>query len=211
MGCSAAVPALRSARHIVRSDPEARVLVVNLELCTLHMQETRDIETALSFLLFADGCSAALVTGEPSGLALEDFAMSVIPDSQSLITWDIANHGFLMHLSGQVPTRILQALREDLESGDGILRGEGTRGDGSYGRCMPAAAPCWMRWRPGMACRRRHCGIRGQCCTTTATCPRPPSCFVLRAMMQESTPARGLGMAFGPGMVAETIRFRRLG
>jgi predicted naringenin-chalcone synthase len=44
-GCSAAVPALRLAQQAVRSDPAARVLVVNLELCSLHLQETAEIET----------------------------------------------------------------------------------------------------------------------------------------------------------------------
>ena len=32
--------ALKLARHIVRSQPDARVLTVNLELCTLHLRET---------------------------------------------------------------------------------------------------------------------------------------------------------------------------
>jgi alpha-pyrone synthase len=40
MGCYAAINALKLARHIVRSDPKAGVLMVNLELCTLHFQET---------------------------------------------------------------------------------------------------------------------------------------------------------------------------
>jgi predicted naringenin-chalcone synthase len=79
MGCAAAVPALRIAQATVLADPEARVLVVNLELCTLHMQETDDIEIALSFLLFGDGCAAALVTAEETGLALDDFRAITIP------------------------------------------------------------------------------------------------------------------------------------
>ena len=36
MGCYAAINALKMARHIVRSERGARVLVVNIELCTLH-------------------------------------------------------------------------------------------------------------------------------------------------------------------------------
>ncbi len=56
MGCSAAVPALRAAQHIVRSQPAARVLVVNVELCTLHLRQTADLEQVLSFLIFGDGC-----------------------------------------------------------------------------------------------------------------------------------------------------------
>jgi predicted naringenin-chalcone synthase len=128
MGCSAAVPALRVASQTVRADPSARVLVVNLELCSLHLQEAADIETVLSFLLFGDGCAAALVTSDPRGIALGDFRSAVIPHSQDLITWRIGDSGFHMHLSGKVPGRIARALREEAarNDADGLLRGEGT-------------------------------------------------------------------------------------
>jgi len=53
------VNALKLARHIVRLEPGARVLAMNLELCTLHLHETTDLEEILSFLLFGDGCAAA--------------------------------------------------------------------------------------------------------------------------------------------------------
>ena len=79
MGCAAAVNALKIAHHVVRSTPDAKILVVNIELCTLHMQETRDLEQILSALLFGDGCSAALVSSDPVGLALTDFKAVTIP------------------------------------------------------------------------------------------------------------------------------------
>ena len=44
MGCYAAINALKSAHHIVRSVPEARVLILNLELCSLHLQETQELD-----------------------------------------------------------------------------------------------------------------------------------------------------------------------
>ena len=81
MGCYAAVNALRVAYHIVRSEPAARVLVVNLELCTLHLQETPDLETVLAFMLFGDGATAALVSAAPTGLALLDFRATTLPES----------------------------------------------------------------------------------------------------------------------------------
>ena len=102
MGC-AAINALKSAHHIVRSAPESRVLILNLELCSLHMQQTADLEQILSFLLFADGCSAALVSGDARGLALDSFLAVSIPETSHLITWKIRDGGFDMHLSGQVP------------------------------------------------------------------------------------------------------------
>jgi len=73
MGCYAAINALKLARHIVRSQPEARVLALNLELCTLHLHETDDLEEILSFLLFADGCAAALVSADAIGARYGNF------------------------------------------------------------------------------------------------------------------------------------------
>jgi predicted naringenin-chalcone synthase len=92
MGCCAAVPALRLAQAIVLAEPAARVLVVNVELCTLHLQETRDLEIALSFLLFGDGAAAALVTsravlaarGNMSMFALADMLRSATPGQLGL-------------------------------------------------------------------------------------------------------------------------------
>ena len=68
MGCYAAINAFKLARHIVRSEPEARVLVVSLELCTLHMKEQLRSSRCCSLLLWGDGCAACLVTAEPKGL-----------------------------------------------------------------------------------------------------------------------------------------------
>jgi predicted naringenin-chalcone synthase len=111
MGCYAAIAALRSARHIVRSDPAARVLVVTVEISTLHLQDEVEIEPLLAMLQFGDGAAAALVTNGGAGLSIErPFAIN-LPDSEQLIRWTIGDQGFAMHLSGEVPGRIADALR----------------------------------------------------------------------------------------------------
>ena len=213
MGCSAAVPALRCAAQTVLADPAARVLVVNLELCTLHLQESSDLETVLSFLLFGDGCAAALVSATPGGIALEDFRTRLIPDSQHLITWHIGDQGFLMHLSGQVPGRILSALRQEREDGgeDGLLRGEGVQAIDLWavhagGRTVLDAVEAGLGLPERGLCHSRAVLQEfGNMSSATVL-------FVLARMMraarQGAAGARGLAMAFGPGMVAETFRFR---
>ncbi|HVE23242.1 MAG TPA: type III polyketide synthase [Acidocella sp.] len=204
MGCCAAVPALRAAQAIVLADPAARVLVVNVELCTLHLQETKDLEAALSFLLFGDGAAAALVTAEPEGVRLGDFASMAIPETSGHITWHIGDQGFLMHLSGKVPGAISHALRE---SPHAVLREDTVRdidlwavhGGGrtvldavQAGLDLPAAA---------LAPSRAVLAAHGNMSSATVM-------FVLAGMMQSAAPGqRGLAMAFGPGMVAETFRF----
>jgi predicted naringenin-chalcone synthase len=187
------------------------VLVVNLELCTLHMQETEDLETVLSFLLFGDGCAAALVSAEPTGIALDDFRSVLIPDSQGLITWRIGDQGFLMHLSGQVPGRIAKALRREREQPDtgGILRGEGVDAVALWavhagGRTVLDAVEAGLDLAPAcLAPSRAVLAAYGNMSSATVM-------FVLDRMMRglPSVGQRGLAMAFGPGMVADTFRFR---
>jgi len=215
MGCSAAVPALRLAHDAVRADPAARVLVVNLELCTLHMQETTDIGSVLSFLLFGDGCAAAVVTAEPTGIALRDFRAAIIPDSQDLIQWRIGDQGFDMHLSGKVPGRIALALREELVCPDraGVLHGEGTQAIDLWaihggGRTVLDAVEAGLGLgRDALRQSRSVLHDFGNMSSATVM-------FVLRRMLRERSrqiTQRGLAMAFGPGMVAETFRFQILG
>jgi alpha-pyrone synthase len=110
--CYAAINALKLARHIVRSDPKAGVLMVNLELCTLHFQETQELEPVLSFLVFADGAAASLITSCEQGFALDSFKAVTVPDTRDLITWKISAVGFDMLLSGQVPAELGRALHE---------------------------------------------------------------------------------------------------
>jgi predicted naringenin-chalcone synthase len=210
MGCAAAIPALRAASHAVRAQPGARALVVNLELATLHLQESSDLETVLSFLLFADGAAAALVTGDATGLALGDFRAAIIPGSADLITWHIGDQGFDMHLSGKVPGRIAAALREDLARGDpgGILRGEGTQAVDLWavhagGRTVLDAVEIGLRLdKAALRASRAVLHDFGNMSSATVM-------FVLRRLLAAGgAGGRGLALAFGPGMVAETFRFR---
>jgi predicted naringenin-chalcone synthase len=206
MGCAAAVPALRAADAIVRADPAARVLVVNVELCSLHLRETEDIETALTFLLFGDGASAALVTAAPEGIALEDFRAQIIPDSAGLITWAIGDHGFEMYLSGQVPGRIAETLRQQTAP-TGLLRGEPADAYALWavhagGRTVLDAVEIGLAL-PRDALSRSRAVLRDCGNMSSATLM-----FVLAALLAEGATGSGLAMAFGPGMVAETFRFR---
>jgi predicted naringenin-chalcone synthase len=103
MGCYAAINGLKAAYHIVRSQPQAKFILVNIELCTLHLQEKADFESLLSFLQFADGCAASLISAKPSGLEIVDFHCELIPENEEQIQWHIGDSGFEMKLSLEVP------------------------------------------------------------------------------------------------------------
>jgi alpha-pyrone synthase len=200
MGCSAAINALKLARHIVRSDPKAGVLMVNLELCSLHLQETQELEKVLSFLIFADGAAASLITAREHGFALDSFNAVIVPKTRGLITWKVRGLGFDMLLSGQVPAELGRALHEgELMAGrDGIDLWAVHPGGRSIldavekGLELPASA---------LAVSREVLSCFGNMSSAAVM-------FVLQRMMEQARPGqRGCAMSFGPGLTAETMRF----
>lgn len=205
MGCFAAVNALRAARHIVRSEPASRVLVVNIELCSLHLQERWELARMLSFLLFGDGASAALVTAEPEGLALGAFRTEVAPGTDGLITWDIGDSGFEMHLSGQVPNQIRGLIRT---RGASLLRALHVAEPRHWavhagGRTILDAVQDGFGLGPE-ALRSSRAVLRDFGNISSATLM-----FVLeRILAGPPAPGAGVAMAFGPGLTVESFAFR---
>ncbi len=108
MGCYAAFPALRMADHFCRARPDAVVLVVCVELCSLHLQFREEVDSLLANALFADGAAAVIVSarapkdGHPV-LAMESFTSALAPEGARHMAWEIGDHGFNIRLSTYVP------------------------------------------------------------------------------------------------------------
>jgi predicted naringenin-chalcone synthase len=208
MGCYAAFNALKLARHIVRSEPSSKVAILNLELCTLHLQETDDLEQVLSFLIFADGCSASLVSAQPFGLELQSFSSTILPDSADQITWHIGGLGFDMVLQGRVPQTIASGLPSRLNSILGGQRPENIEHWAIHpgGRTILDAVQSSIGL-PENKLRQSRDVLRRFGNMSSATVM-----FVLKEMMQSGTPAgHGCAMGFGPGLTAESMLFQTEG
>ena len=204
MGCYAAFNGLKMARHLIRSEPDSAVLMLNLELCTLHLQETQDLEQVLSFLLFSDGCAASLVSAEPRGFALDDFRSTIVPDSPDLITWRVGDTGFDMHLSGRVPGEIGRTLRASEQE---ILAGKTADAIDLWavhpgGRSVLDAVEQALLLPPeALHDSRTVLECFGNMSSATVM-------FVIERMLAGSRPGQqGCAMAFGPGLTAETFLF----
>ncbi|MGC1467653.1 MAG: type III polyketide synthase, partial [Pseudolabrys sp.] len=205
MGCYAAINSLKLARHIVRSEPAARVLILNLELCTLHLKETAEMEQMLSFLLFGDGCAACLVTSDPVGTALDSFRAVLVPDTRDLITWNIRESGFDMVLSGAVPGAIFDALHD---RADEILDGKPIAEIDMWavhpgGRTvLDAVERAFDLAPPALAASRDVLRRYGNMSSATVM-------FVIEQLLRTGVRgSTGCAMSFGPGLVAETMLFR---
>lgn len=108
MGCYAAIHALKLADVICRSDRKANVLIVCVELCSLHFQKKYDADNISSGILFGDGAAAVLVSGnnETEGMKIEHFYSSVSLKNKQEMVWEMSSTGFLLTLSGYIPELI---------------------------------------------------------------------------------------------------------
>ncbi len=115
MGCYGAFNGLKTASSIVRANPDANVLLVCIELCSIHFQKKTDTEHLLANALFADGSAAVLVQSRPRpdiALRLRSFYCDLLPEGKAEMAWHVDNYGFEMTLTSEVPTHIQRGIRQ---------------------------------------------------------------------------------------------------
>lgn len=201
MGCYAGVTALRAARHIVRSQPDSVVLLVSVELSTLHLEDTQDIEPLLAMLQFSDGAAAAIIDGQSGpGVQLGAGLSLALPQSDELIRWDIGEQGFVMRLSGEVPARIEAALG-DSATQDALFGADVPPNLAIHagGRSILDAVERAMALDPAaLSASRRVLADSGNMSSATVL-------FVIDRLWRDGAHGAGLALAFGPGLAAEAI------
>lgn len=204
MGCYAAINGLKQARHIVRSEPGESVLLLNLELCTIHLQETQDLNEVLSFLIFGDGCAASLISSEGEGLEIDGFRATQIEGTRELITWRVGDGGFDMVLSGQVPREIAQAMRAQA--------GKFTEaGPVDMWAVHPGGRTVLDAVQKGLALRAEALWASRKVLSEFGNMSSATVMFVLKELMKSARSGqRGCAMSFGPGLTAETMRFHAI-
>jgi predicted naringenin-chalcone synthase len=121
MGCAAALVGFTSVLEALRSvnGETSSILLVAIELCSLHLQTEPTRDNILANMIFADGCAAALFSTIPSQtprLQLVSTHSHLFPNSSEFMGWKIGNFGFEMMLSSELPkiisTEAIPVLRE---------------------------------------------------------------------------------------------------
>lgn len=203
MGCFAGITGLRVADQIVRGDPGARVLLVAVELCSLHYQRTPDVETLVANMLFADGASAAVLAAEGYGPRVLAARSGLAHDTLDQMGWQVGDHGFVMRLSEDVPDHLRGAVRpfvQALLQDAGVEEAEvGAWAIHPGGRRVVEAVGAGLGLGPealeaSLGVLRAH----GNMSSATIL-------FVLDALRRARRPGPTLALAFGPGLTMEGL------
>lgn len=213
IGCAAAIPALRLASRIAESDPFAVVLVVCVELCTLHIRPSDDPQQIVAASVFADGAAAAIVTadpglGRPGGLRLDRFATALTSEGEADMVWTIGDHGFEMILSAEVPRIVGREIRGAVES---FLAGAPAPDAWAVhpgGRSVLDRVEAGLDLSPTALDASRDV-LREYGNMSSATVM-----FILRRMLHDEALTDGdrvAALAFGPGLTVESALLTRVG
>jgi predicted naringenin-chalcone synthase len=109
MGCYGAFNGIKVADAICRADPAAKVLLVCVELCTIHFQKNDSMDSIISNAIFADGAGAVLIEGKTTSTKkfnLAAFHCDLLPQNSQDMAWHISDNGFDIVLSSYVPEAI---------------------------------------------------------------------------------------------------------
>lgn len=206
MGCYAAFNGLKQAYHIARSEPSAKVLMVNLELCTLHFQEGHELEPMLGFLIFADGCAASLISREEAGLEITGFKNELCADEIDKITWEIGDRGFNMFLSTEVPQAIGRHLPEKMKS---ILGGRKPE-DISLWALHPGGRAILDTIQEKLGVPEDKMAASREVLRDCGNMSSASVMFVLRKHLEDvRSRGNGVALAFGPGLTVESMEFHK--
>jgi len=210
MGCYAAFPGLHMARQFCIADPEAVVLVMCLELCSLHLQLNGGEDSLLANSLFSDGAAAALVSARPlqagaSGYRLGDFRSTLIPSGVADMAWTIGDLGFDIALSSYVPKIIGANVKEAISP---LLAGAGLDfGDIATWAVHPGGKAIVDKVAASLALQPQQVEPSRRVLREFGNMSSATILFVLQEVLRSSQGATGehvCAMAFGPGLTVES-------
>lgn len=220
MGCYAAFPALRAARQFCQADPSAVVLVICVELCSLHVRTSNDPDTIMGSAIFADGAAAAVVTSrEPEGpdpvIRLDHFETVLTPVGEEAMAWNIGDEGFEMVLGTYVPHIIEEHITGALEpllARDPSLAGLPYR-DIRHWAIHPGGRSILDKVESKLELSEEQMIPAREVLRNYGNMSSATVLFVLKYILEQAPAQREeriCSMAFGPGLTVETGLFTRV-
>ncbi|MBD2869441.1 type III polyketide synthase [Paenibacillus arenilitoris] len=208
IGCAAGLKAICLAKQLASGFRDALVLIVCVELCTLHIQPAGDRDSLFGASFFGDGASACVVGAagdrQRPVFRLGDARSVLLEGGAGEMVWEVGNYGFDLYLSPAIPRLIGESIPAEIE------------------RLCGGEKPELWAIHPGgkgiIETLQSHYGLTdGQVAPSLGVLREIGNVssatilFVLSAMREKlaadgSAGASGIALAFGPGLTAEMIK-----
>lgn len=206
MGCHGALNALRVAKAYA-AEPQARVLVCAVELCSLHFQYGSETSGLVANALFADGAAATVVGQQDSGgWSLAAQGSTLVDDAADAMAWRIGSHGFEMSLSPRLPIwirRHLPGFIDEWLSSHGL-----TAADVRTWAVHPGGPRILEACQDALHLDRGDLAASWEVMASYGNMSSPTLLFVLQQLKSQQAPGPCVAIGFGPGLAIETALLR---
>lgn len=209
MGCYAAFNAIKIADAICTSQPSAKIMILCIELCSIHFQKGNAGDTILANALFGDGAAAALIESQPRTKSLLPirFYCDVMTEYQKDMTWQVGDLGFEMKLSSYIPEIIRTGIKDLTE---GLLDNLDLQIDQiDYFAIHPGGKRILEVIEQELGLPREKNRFSYQVLKEYGNMSSPTVLFVLKAIWDDLTHEDQdksiLSFAFGPGLTLESM------
>jgi alpha-pyrone synthase len=220
MGCHAAFNGLKVAHAICQSNDRAKVLLVCVELCSLHFQMKDSLENVVINAIFSDGAAAAILTAQSTAeaagkLAYKDGSSQLIDGTLDLMNWTIGDTGFLMGLSPKVPEMVIHHLPKYLEAF--LSRHHLTQDAIDFWAIHPGGRSIVEKIQVALGLRDRFVKDSFEVLRHYGNMSSPTVLFVLKRFLERHQRGltdelnHGMALAFGPGLSIEGCLFEQVG
>jgi predicted naringenin-chalcone synthase len=207
MGCHGALNGLRVGRAIGTADPQAVVLLVAVELCSLHYYYGAEPGKVIANALFADGAAAMLVSQRLPGWAVRASGSQLLPNSERELGWSIGDHGFQMIMTKQTPRVIEQYLRDWVV---GWLRSHGlSLGDIANWAVHPGGPKILAAVQAALGLPDAALADSWQILADYGNMSSPTVFFIMKKQAEKHLSGPAVSLGFGPGLVVEAALFER--
>lgn len=213
MGCYAALTGIKTADAICKAQPDAKVLLVATELCTIHFQNKTDDDNLLANAIFSDGSAALLITGihekteDTRGLIPKAFHCDLLHDGEEEMAWNIGDFGFEMRLSSYVP----ELVQGGVKSLVAALMQQLPHTEIQHFAIHPGGKKILKVIEEELGIERSANQWAHEVLRHYGNMSSPTVLFVLKELMNNlddnQQGAHALSMAFGPGLTLESVLF----
>lgn len=210
LGCGGGVSGFAKACTMAKANPEAVVLLVAVELCSLtFLRNDASKSNFVGSCLFADGVAACLITGDKyehiakRKITFVASESKLYYDSLDVMGWDFTDNGFKVLFSPGIPALIAENVRGDVTSF--LAR---------YGLTLPAIKN--FIFHPGgkkvLTAYENALGADEKCFQTSRDVMKEYGnmssstvLYILERFLHHHKNGYGLMMAMGPGFSSEMV------
>jgi prepilin-type processing-associated H-X9-DG protein len=213
MGCYASFNAIKIADSICTASPNAKVLIVCTEICSIHFQKEPTEDNFLANALFADGSAAILVEATATSgwsLAPVAFHNALSTSSENHMAWTIGDFGFEMKLSSYVPDIIQKGIKS--LTTEMLRQIEKKVEDIKHFAIHPGGKKILEVIESELGITKDQNQPSYAVLNTFGNMSSPTVVFVLESILEKvnanDDQSLTLGLAFGPGLTLEGILFK---